>query len=116
MPAFPAPSVGRPRQSRGLPLLTPAIHDLKDLREYRKTEVRRATQAAKHTLIIETPDPKQISDAFENAEAVGQGDSIDHLLGRSYGSIPDASMIALGLGEKATVANPPRSTAERANT
>jgi len=104
---FRRPSVGRPRQSRGLPLLTPAIHDLKDLREYRKTEVRRATQAAKHTLIIETPDPKQISDAFENAEAVGQGDSIDHLLGRSYGNIPDASMIALGLGEKATVANPP---------
>ena len=63
------PSIGWPSSSVSrITLLTPAIHDLKDLREYRKTEVRRATQAAKHTLIIETPDPKSISDAFENVE------------------------------------------------
>lgn len=106
---FRRPSVGRPRQSRGLPLLTPAIHDLKDLREYRKTEVRRATQAAKHTLIIETPDPKSISDAFENVEGVSNAsETIETLLGRSYGNVPDASMIVLGLGEKASIAVPPQ--------
>lgn len=105
---FKRPGVYRPRQSRGIPLLGPAIHDLKDCREYRRTEPRRATQAAKIVTIVETPDPKVIADAFENASLGDDGDgALDQMLGRAYGNTPDGSIMSLGLGERATVVTPP---------
>lgn len=105
---FKRPGVYRPRQSRGIPLLGPAIHDLKDCREYRRTEPRRATQAAKIVTIVETPDPKAIADAFENATLGEEGDgALDQMLGRAYGNTPDGSIMSLGLGERATVVTPP---------
>lgn len=105
---FRRPSVKRPRQSRSVGILAPILHQLKEVPAYLLTENRRATQAAKNFVIIETPDPKAISDAFENASGTGDGDaSIDELMGRSYGNIPDGSMMSLGMGEKATIANPP---------
>lgn len=105
---FKRPGVYRPRQSRGIPLLAPAIHDLKDCREYRRTEPRRATQAAKIVMIVETPDPKAIADAFENASLGDDGDgALDQMLGRAYGNTPDGSIMSLGLGERATVVTPP---------
>lgn len=105
---FKRPGVYRPRQSRGIPLLGPAIHDLKDCREYRRTELRRATQAAKIVTIVETPDPKAIADAFENATLGEEGDgALDQMLGRAYGNTPDGSIMSLGLGERATVVTPP---------
>lgn len=105
---FRRPGVYRPRQSRGWPLLAPAIHDLKDCREYRRTEVRRADQAAKVVMVVKTPDPKAIADAFENAtvDDEGQG-ALDQLLGRSYGNTPHGSMLSLGLGEDANIVTPP---------
>lgn len=97
---FRRPGVNRPRQSRGLPLLAPALHDLKDLREFRRTETRRATQASKIHMIIQSPDPKQIADAFENLQTeTGSDGAIDALLGRSYGKTPDGTILSLGIGE-----------------
>lgn len=104
---FRRPSVRRPRQSRAVGILAPMLHQLKEVPAYLTTEGRRATQAAKLSLIVETPDPKSLADAFENAGA-GDETGIDQLLGRSYGNIPDGSIMALGLGEKATIANPPQ--------
>lgn len=105
---FKRPGIGRPRQSRGIPLLAPAIHDLKDCRDYRRTEVRRAAQAAKVVTIIKTPDPKAIADAFENATISDDSDqSLDQLLGRAYGNTPDGTIMSLGLGEDAIVVQPP---------
>jgi len=105
---FKRPAVGRPRQSRGLPLLTPAIHRLRDLDEHSRIELRRAAQASKVHTIVKTPDPKAISDAFENAEITGEYGSLQELLGRSYGNTPDGSIMVLGLGEDATVSTPPQ--------
>lgn len=105
---FKRPAVGRPRQSRGLPLLTPAIHRLRDLDEHSRIELRRAAQASKVHTIVKTPDPKAISDAFENAEVTGESGSLQELLGRSYGNTPDGSIMVLGLGEDATVSTPPQ--------
>lgn len=105
---FKRPAVGRPRQSRGLPLLTPAIHRLRDLDEHSRIELRRAGQAAKVHTIIKTPDPKAISDAFENADIAGDSSQLQELLGRSYGNTPDGSIMVLGLGEDATVSTPPQ--------
>ena len=104
---FRRPSVKRPRQSRSVGILAPILHQLKEVPAYLLTENRRATQAAKNFVIIETPDPKALADAFENASDIGDADGIDQLLGRSYGNIPDGSMMSLGMGEKATIANPP---------
>lgn len=108
---FKRPSVMRPRQSRAVPMFAPAALDLKDLREYRRTEVRRAQVASKINLVIETPDPKAITDAFENMtlDATGNGlDGINELLGRSYGTTPDGSNLVLGLGEHANIVTPPQ--------
>lgn len=106
---FRRPGIMRPRQSRATPMFAPAALDLKDLREYRRTETRRAQAASKNTLAIETPDPKSISDAFENITLEGDvsADGIKELLGRSYGTMPDGNMIVLGMGEKATPIQPP---------
>lgn len=104
---FKRPSVRRPRQSRSVGILAPIMHQLKEVPAYLLTENRRATQAAKNFVIIETPDPKAIADAFENFGDVGDGDGVNQLLGRSYGNIPDGSMMSLGMGEKATIAMPP---------
>lgn len=106
---FKRPSVMRPRQSRAVPMFAPAALDLKDLREYRRTEVRRAQAAAKINLVIKTPDPKAIADAYENIEldASTGADGVAELSGRSYGTTPDGSMMVLGLGEDATVVQPP---------
>ena len=107
---FKRPSVMRPRQSRAVPMFAPAALDLKDLREYRRTEVRRAQMAAKINTIIKTPDPKAITDAFENVEMSEtlDGGGIADLLGRSYGTTPDGSMMVLGMGEDAIVVQPPQ--------
>lgn len=107
---FKRPSVMRPRQSRAIPMFAPAALDLKDLREYRRTEVRRAQMAAKINLIIKTPDPKSVADAFENltADGVGVSEGVAELFGRSYGTTPDGSNMVLGLGEDAIVALPPQ--------
>lgn len=107
---FKRPSVMRPRQSRGVPMFAPAALDLKDLREYRRTEVRRAQMAAKINTIITTPDPKSVADAYENVQMSSETgtDGIADLLGRSYGTTPDGSMMILGLGETATVVQPPQ--------
>ncbi len=108
---FKRPSVMRPRQSRAVPMFASAASDLKDLREYRRTEVRRAQQAAKITTIVTTPNPKEIADAFENVEAAaGDGgvEGLHEMLGRSYGNTPDGSMMVLGLGETAQTVNPPQ--------
>jgi len=105
---FKRPAVGRPRQSRGLPLLTPGINRIKDVDEHSKVELRRATQAAKVHMIVKTPDPKMLADAFENAEVTGDGDQLDALLGRAYGNTPDGSIMVLGLGEDAQTVTPPQ--------
>lgn len=105
---FRRPSVRRPRQSRTVGILAPMLHSLKGVPEYLLTEGRRAAQAAKNFVVIETPDPQSIADAFENASGTGDADGLDQLLGRSYGNIPDGSMMVLGMGEKATLANPPQ--------
>lgn len=104
---FRRPSVKRPRQSRSVGILAPILHQLKEVPAYLLTENRRATQAAKNFVIIKTPDPKAIADAFENVSGVGDEAGIDALLGRSYGNIPDGSMMSLGMGEDATIAMPP---------
>lgn len=106
---FRRPGIMRPRQSRATPMFAPAALDIKDLREYRRTETRRAGAASKHTLAIETPDPKAVTDAFENLALEGDtnADGIKELLGRSYGTMPDGNMIVLGMGEKATALQPP---------
>lgn len=93
-------------------MFAPAALDMKDLREYRRTEVRRAQTAAKHTLVVSTPDPKGIADAFENltldgTDAIGAS-GVQELLGRSYGTVPDGNMIVLGMGETATTVTPPQ--------
>lgn len=106
---FRRPSVRRPRQSRGIGLLAPILHQLKEVPAYLLTENRRATQAAKLTVIIETPDPKSIADAFENAPAgVDPQDWVNQLSGRSFGNIPDGSTLVLGMAEKAQIAQPPQ--------
>lgn len=107
---FKRPSVMRPRQSRAVPMFASAASDLKDLREYRRTEVRRAQQAAKITTIVTTPNPKEIADAFENLEASGSEsiDGLQEMLGRSFGNTPDGSMMVLGLGESAQTVTPPQ--------
>lgn len=105
---FKRPAVGRPRQSRGLPLLTPAIHRLRDLDEHSRIELRRAAQASKVHTIVKTPDPKALSDAFENATITGESPELEALLGRSYGNTPDGSIMVLGLGEDAMVSTPPQ--------
>lgn len=107
---FKRPSVMRPRQSRAVPMFAPAALDLKDLREYRRTETRRAQTAAKINTIITTPDPKSVADAYENVSLdAGAGtEGIAELLGRSYGTTPDGSMMVLGLGETAQVVTPPQ--------
>lgn len=106
---FRRPSVRRPRQSRGVGILAPILHQLKEVPAYLLTENRRATQAAKNFVVISTPDPKAISDAFENTDGTGENDqSIDQLLGRSFGNIPDGSMMVLGMGETAQIAQPPQ--------
>lgn len=107
---FRRPSVSRPRQSRGVPMFAPAMHDLKNSRDARRTELRRAEQAAKVHGVIMTPDPKAIADAFENvdADATAGDTSIDQLLGRSYGNTPDGSYMVLGLGESYQPSNQPQ--------
>ena len=104
---FRRPSVRRPRQSRGVGILAPILHQLKEVPAYLLTENRRATQAAKNFVIVSTPDPKAISDAFENVETSAGEVGIDDLMGRSFGNIPDGSMMVLGLGESAQIAQPP---------
>lgn len=92
-------------------MFAPAALDLKDLREYRRTEVRRAQVASKINLIISTPDPKSVTDAFENITLSGEsnpGDGVAELFGRSYGTTPDGSTLVLGLGESPTVVTPPQ--------
>lgn len=105
---FKRPSVRRPRQSRAVGILAPILHQLKEVPAYLLTENRRATQAAKNFVIIKTPDPKSIADAFENVGGTGDEAGIDQLLGRSYGNIPDGSMMSLGMGEDAVVVQPPQ--------
>lgn len=104
---FRRPSVRRPRQSRGVGILAPILHQLKEVPAYLLTENRRATQAAKNFVIVSTPDPKAISDAFENIESSANEADIKDLMGRSFGNIPDGSMMVLGLGESAQIAQPP---------
>lgn len=102
---FRRPSVKRPRQSRSVGILAPILHQLKEVPAYLLTENRRATQAAKNFIIIKSPDPKAISDAFENMDATEEEEAA--LASRSFGTIPDASVLNLGLGEDAMIANPP---------
>lgn len=102
---FKRPSVRRPRQSRAVGILSPILHQLKEVPAYLLTENRRATQAAKNFVIIKSPDPKAISDAFENMDATEEEKNA--LSGRTFGTIPDGSILNLGLGEDAVIANPP---------
>jgi lambda family phage portal protein len=106
------PSVMRPRQSRAVPMFAPAAMDLKDLREYRRTELRRAQRAAKDVLVFTTPDPKAVADALENikldADASGDGDGAAEFLGRSYGTIPDGNTIVAAMGETVQTVTPPQ--------
>lgn len=108
------PSVMRPRQSRGVPMFAPAALDLKDCREYRRTEVRRAQRAAKDVFIFTTPDPKGVADALENVrmEAASSGldpdASIQEMLGRSYGTVPDGNTVVAAMGETVQTVNPPQ--------
>lgn len=102
-------NVRRPRQSRSVGILAAGMHQFKEIPAYLLTEARRATQASKITFIIETPDPKSISDAFENAPAGTDADEwVAGLSGRSYGNIPDGSTMVLGLGEKGQAVPPPQ--------
>lgn len=107
---FKRPSVMRPRQSRAIPMFAPAALDMKDLREYRRTEVRRAQMASKINTIISTPDPKALADAYENITMDPQqdGSGLAELMGRSYGTTPDGSMMVLGMGESAQIVTPPQ--------
>lgn len=105
---FKRPSLRRARQSRAVGILAPMLHSLKEIPSYLLTENRRATQASKIHTIIETPDPKAISDAFENATTEASEAQLETLLGRSYGNTPDGSMMVLGLGEKASNPQPPQ--------
>lgn len=104
---FKRPSIKRPRQSRTPGILAPMMHNLKEIPAYLLTESRRATQAAKVHTIISTPDPKAISDAFENADGIND-DLLEAMSGRSYGNTPDGTTMVLGLGESAQVATPPQ--------
>lgn len=110
MRLFKRPGVMRPRQSRQWPMFAPAALDLKDLREYRRTEVRRAQMASKSHLVVKTPDPKSIADAFENIELTGGETASDlaSMMGRSYGTTPDGNIMVLGLGEDAIIVQPPQ--------
>jgi len=102
-------NVRRPRQSRSVGILAAGMHQFKEIPAYLLTEARRATQASKITFIIETPDPKSISDAFENAPAgVDAEDWVSGLSGRSYGNVPDGSTMVLGLGERGQAVPPPQ--------
>lgn len=105
---FKRPSLRRPRQSRAVGILAPMLHGLKEIPSYLLTENRRATQASKIHTIISTPDPKAISDAFENVTTDSGDSQLDTLLGRSYGNTPDGSMMVLGIGETAQLAQPPQ--------
>jgi len=108
MRLFRRPGVMRPRQSRQWPMFAPAALDLKDLREYRRTEVRRAQMASKTHLVIRTPDPKALSDAFENIKLENPDVDIAALMGRSFGTTPDGNIMVLGLGEAADIVQPPQ--------
>lgn len=110
MRLFKRPGVMRPRQSRQWPMFAPAALDLKDLREYRRTEVRRAQMASKSHLVVKTPDPKAIADAFENIALDGTASpgDIASLLGRSFGTTPDGNIMVLGIGEDAIIVQPPQ--------
>lgn len=107
------PSVMRPRQSRGVPMFASAALDLKDSREYRRTEVRRAQRAAKDVYIFTTPDPKGVADALENikltatAEGEDAGLVVESMMGRSYGTVPDGNTVIAALGETVQAVNQP---------
>lgn len=107
------PSVMRPRQSRGVPMFASAALDLKDSREYRRTEVRRAQRAAKDVYIFTTPNPKEVADALENVRMQAQAEGLDadavaeSMLGRSYGTVPDGNTVIAALGETVTAVQQP---------
>ena len=85
-----------------------AALDLKDSREYRRTEVRRAQRAAKDVYIFTTPNPKEVADALENVRMQAQAEGLDadavaeSMLGRSYGTVPDGNTVIAALGETVT--------------
>lgn len=90
-----------------------AALDLKDSREYRRTEVRRAQRAAKDVYIFTTPNPKEVADALENVRMQAQAEGLDadavaeSMLGRSYGTVPDGNTVIAALGETVTAVQQP---------
>lgn len=97
----------RCEQRRGVPILAPVIEALKQLSRYTEAELMAAVVSGMFTVFIETqsseenpfgqmiPEQYEVDDEDENSYEMGNG-----------------AIIALGEGEKATVANPGRPNAQ----